>query len=109
MSPALAVVSGELRRDEHPLSPPPPPTRRPPQSLPLSPERLIVCPRSAPVYDPFGQCCTAHLVARDEQMYPRETMLAGIPVADRHSLDLAGKLRDPGFDTMAAGPTLPRG
>ena len=36
-------------------------------------------------------------------------MLAGIPVADRHSLDLAGKLREPGFDTMAAGPTLPRG
>jgi hypothetical protein len=44
-----------------PLSPPSPQTRRPPQSLPLSPESLMVCTRTTPVYDPFGQGRPGHL------------------------------------------------
>jgi hypothetical protein len=34
-------------------------------------------------------------------MYARSVMLAGIPVADRYVLELAGRLRDSGFDHTA--------
>jgi hypothetical protein len=41
-------------------------------------------------------------LAQDEHMHAREVMLCGIPVPDRHVLELAGKLRDSGFDATAA-------
>ena len=45
-------------------------------------------------------------MAGDEQMYPREMMLAGIPVADRHVLELVRRLHHAGFDTTADRLTI---